>query len=178
MAGNLIDPNLSYAWTAQQAAGSGNLYGQAGLGYGSVAPVAPAPQTFGTAPNAGAGGGNALSNTGLYNRGNANAAALFNAGYSSENAPFLGLLTSTTQPPVPTPALGARIPNPSGLVAQVNIVGGTLTNVYIGQNGVAGSGTTNLTQVGTGAGTYTVPAAGVIYLAGSVAPTWTWITQN
>jgi hypothetical protein len=45
----------------------------------------------------------------------------------------------------------------------VTIVGGTMTNV-----------TVNGSTVGTGAGTYTVPALGTITLTYSVAPTWTW----
>jgi len=45
----------------------------------------------------------------------------------------------------------------------VNIVGGTMTNVSI-----------NGQTVGTGAGTYLLPALGTITLTYTVAPTWTW----
>jgi hypothetical protein len=181
MAGGLIDPNLSYAWTSQQAAGSTNLYGQAGLGYGTNAPVATPVPAFGAAPNNGQGGGLALSNDGLWQYpGNANAQALTNAGYADQYPLFLGQLTSTTQPPAPALTLATRISNPTGLGATVTIGAGTgsVTGVYVGPNGVGGTGTTNLTQVGSAAGTYTVPPAGVIYVTGTTAPVWTWITQN
>src|ERR1700722_17061725 len=177
MAGGLIDPNLSYAWTSQQAAGSTNLYGQAGLGYGTNAPVAAVPNTFGTAPNTGQGGGLALAGTGLYNQGNANANALFNAGYADQSPLFLGQLSSTTQPPAPTLTAATRCNNPTGLAVQVTLTG-TTGAVYVGPNGVGGSGTTNLTQVGSAAGTYSVPPGGVIYVTTVSGVTATWITQN
>jgi hypothetical protein len=177
MAGGLIDPNLSYAWTSQQTAGSSNLYGQAGLGYGTNAPVAAPANAFGTAPNVGAGGGNALSGTGLYNMGNANANALFNAGYADQYPLFLGQLSTTTQPPAPTLTAATRVQNPTGLAAIVTLTG-TTGNVYVGPNGVGGSGTTNLTLVGSAAGTYNVPPGGILYVTTVAGVTATWITQN
>lgn len=180
MAGNLIDPNLSYAWTNQQTASAANVYGSAGLGYGSVAGVAPTA-IFNTP--AAQGGGLALAGTGPYIgqglggvAGNANAQALTNSGYADQYPLFLGQLSTTTQPPTPTWTTNTRVANPTGLAAQVTVVG-TVTFVYVGPNGVGGSGTTNLIQVGTTAGTYTVPAGGVIYVTGS-GVTWTWITTN
>lgn len=181
MAGNLIDPNLSYGWTNQQTATAANVYGQAGLGYGTNAPVAPTA-VFGTP--AAQGGGLALAGTGPYIgeglggvAGNANAQALTNAGYADQYPLFLGQLSSTTQPPVPTLVAATRIANPTGLAVQVTLVG-TTGNVYVGPAGVGGSGTTNLTLVGTAAGTYTVPAGGLIYVTTVSAVTATWITQN
>lgn len=46
----------------------------------------------------------------------------------------------------------------------VTIIGGTMTNVTI--NGVT---------VGTGAGTYVLPAFGTIVMTYSIAPTWNWV---
>lgn len=69
-----------------------------------------------------------------------------------------------------TPAVpGSTTPvtNTATLPAQVVITGGTMTNVSV--NGVT---------VGTGAGTYTVPAGGTITMTYSVAPTWTWALQT
>jgi hypothetical protein len=184
MAGGLIDPNLSYAWTNQQVGSSSNLYGQAGLGYGTNAPTAAATVAFGTAPNVGQGGGLALAGTGPYIgtgpygvSGNANAQALTNAGYADGNGTFLGQLSGTTQPAAPTLVAATRVNNPSGLAALVTLVG-TTGNVYVGPVGVAGSGTTNLTLVGAAAGTYTVPPGGVIYVTTVSGVTATWITQN
>ncbi len=178
MAGGLIDPNLSYAWTSQQAAGSTNLYGQAGLGYGTNTPNAPQPP----ADTTGQGGGNALSNTGLYNQGNANANALVNPGYADaypgQMTPGL-VLSTTTTPVAPTLTLATRIQNPSGLTGSVSVGAGTgsVTGIYIGQAGVGGTGTTNLTQVASGAAVVIVPPGGIIYVTGTTAPVWTWTLQ-
>ena len=65
-----------------------------------------------------------------------------------------------------TPSVpGSTVPvtNTSPLPATVVITGGTLTNVSV--NGVT---------VGSGDGTYTVPAGQTIAVTYSVAPTWTW----
>jgi hypothetical protein len=61
------------------------------------------------------------------------------------------------------PASTTPVTNTSPLPATVVISGGTLTNVSVG-------GAT----VGTGDGTYTVPAGSTISITYSVAPTWTW----
>lgn len=61
------------------------------------------------------------------------------------------------------PASGTPVTNTSPLTATVVISGGTMSNVVVG--GVS---------VGTGAGTYTVPAGQSITLTYTVAPTWTW----
>jgi hypothetical protein len=53
--------------------------------------------------------------------------------------------------------------SPADRPVQVVITGGTMTAVVI--NGVT---------VGTGAGTYTVPAFGTITMTYSVAPSWAW----
>jgi len=61
------------------------------------------------------------------------------------------------------PASGAPVTNTSSIPVTVVISGGTMTAVVI--NGVT---------VGTGAGTYTLPAGQSITLTYTVAPTWTW----
>lgn len=61
------------------------------------------------------------------------------------------------------PSSTTPVTNTSQLPATVIISGGTLTNVAV--NGVT---------VGSGDGTYTVPAGGTIAITYSVAPTWTW----
>ena len=183
MAGGLLDPNLSYGWTNQQAAGGSNLYGNAGLGYGTNPPTAPPASAFGSAPNTGQGGGLALAGTGPFigwgpnGPGNANAQALDNAGYAGSYSPFVGQLSATTQPVAPTLVAATRIQNPSGLAAQVNLTG-TTGAVFVGPAGVGGSGTTNLTQVGAAAGTYVVPPAGILYVTTIAGVTATWMTQN
>jgi hypothetical protein len=65
------------------------------------------------------------------------------------------------------PASGTPVTNTSAMPAQVVISGGTMTNVSV--NGVT---------VGTGAGTYTVPAGQAITLTYTAAPTWTWALQT
>jgi len=65
------------------------------------------------------------------------------------------------------PASGTPVTNSSPLPATVVISGGTVSNVVV--NGVS---------VGTGDGTYTVPAGQVITLTYSAAPTWTWTLQT
>jgi hypothetical protein len=61
------------------------------------------------------------------------------------------------------PATTVPVLNNTGYNASVVITAGTMTQVIIG--GV---------QMGTGAGTYTVPANETISLTYSVAPTWAW----
>lgn len=181
MAGNLIDPNLSYAWTSQQAAGSSNLYGQAGLGYGSVSGVTGAQPAFGAAGNTGQNGGLALAGTGLYNMGNANAASLDNTGYSSTFPPVLGQLTANTQPALPAiPASTVAVQNPTGLAALVTLVAGTVSVISVAPYNAAGAGSATFTQVGTTTpATVTVPPGGFIKMTYSVVPTsWIWVTTN
>ena len=66
-----------------------------------------------------------------------------------------------TWPAMPASTVGLV----SGVDRTVTVVitGGTMTNVSV-----------NGATVGTGAGTYTVPAFGTITMTYSVAPTWTW----
>jgi hypothetical protein len=74
--------------------------------------------------------------------------------------------TFTSQPTPSQPAVPAStvpIQNPNTYPVKVVISGGTVTAVTV--NGV---------QVGTGDGTYLVPAAGSISVTYSVAPTWVW----
>lgn len=66
-----------------------------------------------------------------------------------------------TTPAVPSST--TPVTNTSPLPASVVITGGTLSNVSV--NGVT---------VGTGDGTYTVPAGATIAVTYSAAPTWTW----
>lgn len=61
------------------------------------------------------------------------------------------------------PASGVAAQNTNSVPVQVVISGGTVTAVTV--NGV---------QVGSGDGTYTVPAYGAISVTYSVAPTWVW----
>ncbi len=65
------------------------------------------------------------------------------------------------------PASGTPVANTSGTNVQVVVTGGTMTQVLVG--GV---------QMGTGAGTYQVPAGSNIQLTYSVAPTWAWTPQT
>lgn len=65
------------------------------------------------------------------------------------------------------PASGTPVTNTSPLPATVVISGGTMTAVIV--NGIT---------VGSGAGTYTVPAGQAIQLTYTVAPTWTWTLQS
>lgn len=65
------------------------------------------------------------------------------------------------------PASTTPVTNTSAVAASVVISGGTLTNVSV--NGVT---------VGTGDGTYTVPAGQTIAITYTVAPTWTWTLQS
>lgn len=70
-------------------------------------------------------------------------------------------IPAVTQPAVPASTVNQQNANP--FPVQVVITGGTITVVSV--NGL---------QVGTGAGTYTVPAGGTISITYSVAPTWAW----
>jgi hypothetical protein len=65
------------------------------------------------------------------------------------------------------PASGTPVTSTSPLPATVVVTGGTVSNVVV--NGVS---------VGTGDGTYTVPARQAITLTYSAAPTWTWTLQT
>lgn len=65
------------------------------------------------------------------------------------------------------PASTTPVTNTSPIAASVVISGGTLTNVSV-----------NGATVGTGDGTYVVPAGGTIAITYSVAPTWTWTLQT
>jgi hypothetical protein len=191
MAGNLIDPNLSYGWTNQQPASSSNLYGGGTLGYGSVAPVVGSSAAFGTAPNVGAGGGLALAGTGPYIgvgpfgvAGNANAQSLPNPGYADSFGTYLGQLPASNSngsamPLAPTLVAATRTQNPSGLACQVTLTGNTGA-VWVGpaNQPSTNTGTTGLTQVGSAAGTYVVPSGGIIYVTTVAGVTATWITTN
>jgi hypothetical protein len=187
MAGNLLDPNLSYGWTNQQPASSSNLYGGGTLGYGSVSGVAPAIVTPVLADGPPAqGGGLALAGTGPYIGigpygavGNANAQSLTNQGYAASFPTFLGQLSSTTQPALPAvPLTTVAVQNPSGLAAQVTLTGGTVTVVAVAAwAATAGAATFNTVATATGV-TIVVPSAGFIKLTYSSAPTWVWITTN
>lgn len=61
------------------------------------------------------------------------------------------------------PLSTVAVQNPNGFPVSVVITGGTMTTVIVG--GVT---------VGTGAGSYVVPAASTISMTYSVAPTWAW----
>lgn len=65
------------------------------------------------------------------------------------------------------PASNTPVTNTSPLPAQVVVSAGTVSAVFVG--GV---------QVGSGDGTYQVPAGSTISVTYSVAPTWTWTLQT
>ena len=169
------DPNLVYGWNVQLPSSNTNTYGDAPPGYAQagVAPVASV--TAGQVSS-----GNIDSATGVAAGGPAGLSPILeNPGYADGMNTLLGQLPAHgTGTPNDAPAItyAARVNNPSGLATLVTITG-TVSNVYVGPAGVGGSGTTNLTQVGATAGTYTVPPAGVIYVVGS-AGAWTWMTTN
>lgn len=75
--------------------------------------------------------------------------------------PDIGLGGTIPNPAVP--ASGVTQTNTYNDTVQVVITGGTLTQVLV--DGV---------QVGTAAGTYTVPSGGTIAIVYTVAPSWTW----
>src|SRR5258708_11635365 len=72
------------------------------------------------------------------------------------NGPAAGAVTTPA-----VPASTVAVNNPNGFAVTIVITGGTMTAVVV--NGVT---------VGTGAGTYAVPAAGTISMTYTVAPTW------
>ncbi|MGH6654060.1 MAG: hypothetical protein ACRDVE_02510 [Actinocrinis sp.] len=80
---------------------------------------------------------------------------------AATDGPDLDCGAGFTTPSVP--ASGTAAANASPLPATVVVTGGTVSNVVV--NGVS---------VGTGDGTYTVPAGQSITLTYSAAPTWTW----
>jgi hypothetical protein len=194
MAGGLIDPNLTYGWSVQDPAGTSNTYGYAGPGY-AQAGNAPAV-AFGS----GAGQVEGQMNSGTAGSAigyadtfpDASAPILTNPGYADSPAAYSAttgvttglmepqVLSANSTPAAPTIALSTRINNPSGLAASVSVLAGSgsVTGVYVGNYGTGGAGTTNLTQVGSAAGQYTVPPAGIIYVTGTTGATWTWITTN
>lgn len=68
------------------------------------------------------------------------------------------------QPAVPATGVAVQNPNTYPVTVVISANGATITNVTV--NGLT---------VGTAAGTYTVPAAGTISIAYTVAtPTWVW----
>ncbi len=83
------------------------------------------------------------------------------------NMPFsVGVAGSNLVAPV-IPSSGQPVTNNYHGTVDVTVSGGTLSNVVV--NGVS---------VGTGDGTYRVPAHGQITLTYSVAPTWTWASSS
>lgn len=161
------DPNLIQGWTVQLPSSNTNAYGDAPPGYAQAGVAPAASVTTGQV-----GSGNEFSSDGISGNGNgAKAPALENPGYADGQNTMLGLITG------PTLVAATRLNSPSGLAASVTLTG-TTGNVYVGQYGVGGSGTTNLTLVGAAAGTYTVPPAGVLYVTTVAGVTATWITQN
>jgi hypothetical protein len=70
-----------------------------------------------------------------------------------------------SQPTVPASTVAQQ--NVNQYPVQVVVSGGTVTAVFV--NGI---------QVGSGDGTYTVPANGSISITYSVAPTWVWSNLN
>lgn len=171
------DENLSPGWnvqgtgTAQSTTGiPGAGYGQSGnsttaLGPGFNQNLAGLPQPPGAL------------NIGAENSGSQTAQILTNPGYATATGPATRTMPVTiggvalSAPAVPATTVLAT--NPSTIYAAlVTITGGTLTVVKTGPAGTASYAAA--TQVGTAAGTYTVPPGGVIGITYSAAPTWTW----
>ena len=85
--------------------------------------------------------------------------------FSSQPLVLLNQAGLASSPGVP--ASGTPVVNSNSFGVQVVITGGTMTQVLVGP-------AASLVQVGTGAGTYFVPAGQSIQLTYSVAPTWVW----
>lgn len=86
----------------------------------------------------------------------------------TRNTPIRLSINSQSVNIATTPAMPASTVNVTNPLTQsvfVTITGGTISSVKV--NGV---------QVGTGAGTYTVPAGQTISITYTVAPTWSWTT--
>lgn len=155
------DENLTPGWTSQgQSLGYGSQAGNTGTIYG------PGQVSAGTPQPPGAGGMSA---------GESASQVLVNPGYADATGPGGRQLpqniggSTVNAPSVPATTVVAT--NPTSLTATVTITGGTLTVVKVGTSGQTYA---QATQVGTAAGTYTVPPGGVIGITYSAAPTWTW----
>lgn len=77
---------------------------------------------------------------------------------------FLNVNSPTVTSPG-VPASGTPVVSTYNFTVRVTITGGTVTNVVV-----------NGTSVGTGPGTYVIPAFGSITLTYSSAPTWNWFS--
>lgn len=152
------DQNLNFGWHTQKL---GNTAGQSGFSQAGNAPVAAnvsaASQVSAGAPVVGP---NPAVTTILENPGYAGSPAAMTPG-------------PVTAPSIPASTVAAS--NPSGLSANVNIAGGTVTVISI-----APAGSSTFTQVGTTTpATVTVPPGGQIKMTYSVVPTsWSWVAIN
>jgi hypothetical protein len=77
---------------------------------------------------------------------------------------FLNVNSPTVTSPG-VPASGTPVVSTYNFTVRVTITGGTMTNVVV-----------NGSSVGSGAGTYVIPAFGSITLTYTVAPTWSWFS--
>lgn len=95
----------------------------------------------------------------------------------------IGVVAQGNGVPVSSPALlpSAPIPTapavPASTTPQTNTNSYPVTVVITGGTGLT-SVVVNGVQVGTTAGTYTVPAGGTIAITYTSAPTWTWANPN
>lgn len=156
------DENLVPGWDVQA---------NAPLGYGSVAGNSTASYGPGQV-SSGVPNPPGAMNTGTENSGSYASQVLVNPGYADGTGHAQTALGTGNLPSAPAvPTSGVVAANPTNLVAQVTVTGGTLTFV---KTGTAGQTYAQATQAGTADGTYTVAPGGVIGITYSVAPTWTW----
>jgi hypothetical protein len=149
------DPNTVTGWTVQGSAA------QTSLAAGVPSPgYATAANTASTAALTATGNGSPGAPSPV--AGNATD-ILANPGYADVSPSLIQHGAALPAALVPVLASGTPFTNPVSLACTVVITGGTMTAVKVGS-----------AQVGTGAGTYTVPGGTPITLTYSAAPTWAW----
>ena len=152
------DQNLNFGWHSQKL---GNTAGQSGFAQVGAAPVAA---NVSTDEQISAGAPVVGPNPAV-------TSILRNPGYAL--SPVNMIPGPITAPTIPASTVAAA--NPSGLSAQVNIVGGTVTVIAVA---VAGSSTFT-TMATSSPATVTVPPGGQIKMTYSVVPTsWSWTGVN
>lgn len=150
------DPNLVTGWNVQQNVGAQQGYAQPGL------PASPAALTE---------TGNGTPGAPSPLPGNVTN-ILANPGYADASLSLIQHGATLPASLVPVPTSGTAFTSPVGMTCTVVITGGTVTGVKLQPLGAS-----SFNQIGTGDGTYTVPAGAEIELTYSSAPTWTWMTQ-
>lgn len=183
--GGLGGPAYPYTGGGGSSAGPGAAGNTGGGPAGAVAPqgggsggsgTGNASGTGGAGVQPGGGGGGSHLNT--FNGGaGANGevrisypvgiGAPTNAGASAVTGGGAGGAGATSVSTPGMPASATNVTNSTGFPVSAIITGGTISSVKV--NGV---------QVGTTAGTYTVPNGQTISITYTVAPTWTWVAQG